>query len=67
MITPIIVLTNRTERENNIFIIAECNIYDNEDNIIQQLSRSPFNYPNTFSDIDIINSLKVNEYSIYFS
>lgn len=67
MITPIIVLTNRTERENNIFIIAECNIYDNEGNIIQQLSRSPFNYPNTFSDIDIINSLKVNEYSIYFS
>lgn len=50
----------------NISLIAECNEYDDNGIRKQQLSRSPFIYPNTMTDQDIIDVLKVNEYKIYF-
>lgn len=52
--------------DNTISLIAECNIYDENGIIINQLSRSPFTFPNTMSDEEIISSLQANEYSIYF-
>ena len=51
--------------DTTISLIAECNVYDNN-NRIEQLSRSPFSFPNTMSDEEIIISIQTNEYNIYF-
>ena len=50
--------------DGTISLIAECNGYENGVRIAQY-SRSPFNYPDTMTDQDIIDSLWLNEYSIY--
>lgn len=50
--------------EENTKLIAECNVYEGEV-LVQQLSRSPFVFPNTMTDEEIIDSLWLNEYSIY--
>jgi len=52
--------------DNMISVVAECNIYDENDVMIKQLSRSPFIFPNTMTDEEIITSIQANEYSIYF-
>lgn len=52
--------------DNMIFVIAECNVYDENNIRINQLSRSPFIFPNTMGDEEIINSIQTNEYKIYF-
>lgn len=52
--------------DNMISVIAECNVYNENGIRINQLSRSPFIFPNTMSDTEIINSIQTNEYSIYF-
>lgn len=49
---------------NEIHLIAEYNIYDG-DKIVQQLSRSPFIYPDTMTDNEIIADIMVNYYYIY--
>lgn len=48
-----------------IYLIAECNEYDGVVRT-QQLSRSPFVFPDTMTDEEIINTIKANEYKIYF-
>ncbi len=45
-------------------LIAECNGYENGVRVVQ-FSRSPFTFPDTMTDQDIIDSLWLNEYSIY--
>ncbi len=52
--------------DNMTSLIAECNIYDENNVLIKQLSRSPFIFPNTMTDAEIIDSIQTNEYSIYF-
>jgi hypothetical protein len=52
--------------DNMTSLIAECNMYDENNILIQQLSRSPFIFPNTMSDEEIITAIQTNEYSIYF-
>lgn len=52
--------------DNMTSLVAECNIYDKNNVLIKQLSRSPFIFPNTMSDEEIISSIQANEYSIYF-
>jgi len=52
--------------DNMNFVIAECNVYNSDNVRVQQLSRSPFIFPNTMSDEEIINSIQTNEYSNYF-
>ena len=52
--------------DNMTSLIAECNMYDDNNVMIKQLSRSPFIFPNTMSDEEIITSIQTNEYSIYF-
>jgi hypothetical protein len=52
--------------DNMTSVIAECNMYDENNILIQQLSRSPFIFPNTMSDAEIITTIQTNEYSIYF-
>lgn len=52
--------------DNTISLIAEVNIYDENNKLFQQLSRSLFTFPNTMTDEEIITSLKENEYNIYF-
>ena len=48
-------------------LIAECNEYDDDDDkLSQQFSRSPFTFSTSMSDTEIIDSIKINEYSIYF-
>jgi hypothetical protein len=62
----IIELFNKTADGNgNVNLIAECNGY--VDGVLKmQFSRSPFTYPDTMTDQEIIDSLRANEYSIYF-
>jgi hypothetical protein len=45
-------------------LIAECNGYENNVRVAQ-FSRSPFTYPDTMTDQDIIDYLWANEYIIY--
>lgn len=52
--------------DNMTSVIAECNIYDENNILIKQLSRSSFTFPNTMTDQEIIESLQGNEYNIYF-
>jgi len=47
-------------------IIAECNIRDENGSLLRQCSRSPFSFPLGTSDEDIIASLELNQYKIYF-
>jgi len=47
-------------------MIVECNEYDGNDKLVEQFSRSPFTFPTSMSDTEIIDSIKSNEYSIYF-
>lgn len=50
--------------DNEIHLIAEYNIYDG-DKLVQQLSRSPFVYPNTMTDEEIKADIMTNYYYIY--
>lgn len=52
--------------DNMTSLIAECNVYDENGVRTKQLSRSPFIFPNTMTDEEIITSIQANEYSIYF-
>jgi len=47
-----------------IHLIAEYNVYDG-DKVVQQLSRSPFVYPDTMTDEEIIADIQANYYYIY--
>lgn len=47
-----------------ISLIAEFNVYQ-DGRVIQQLSRSPFSYPDTMTDEEIIADIEVNHYNIY--
>lgn len=55
-----------SDGNGNISLIAECNDYNEVGVIVKQLSRSPFTYPEYMTDQEIIDSLKSNEYKIYF-
>lgn len=66
MIKKIELFEKQVFDENSISLIAECNMYDENEVNINQLSRSPFIFPNTMTDEEIINSLQINEYSIYY-
>jgi len=54
------------ETGENVHLIAECNLYNENGVFIKQFSRSPFVFPNTMTDEEIITSLTQNEYNIYF-
>lgn len=49
---------------NEIHLIAEYNLYQG-DRIIQQLSRSPFVYPDTMTNEEISEDIIANYYYIY--
>lgn len=50
--------------DGTVWVIAECNGYVN--GVFKtQFSRSRFVYPDTMTDQEIIDSLWLNEYSIY--
>ena len=49
---------------NEIHVIAEYNVYK-DGKIIQQLSRSPFVYPDTMTDEEISADIMANYYYIY--
>lgn len=58
-------LFEKTSDDVNQYLIAECNKY--QDGIrIAQYSRSPFVFPIEWTDDMIIESIRQNEYSIYF-
>jgi hypothetical protein len=60
-------IVSREIIDNESFMIIECNEYSHKkDNLINQLSRSPFRFPVEMTDSEIIEYLKMNEYSIYF-
>jgi hypothetical protein len=50
--------------DGTVWLIAECNVYENNVRTAQ-LSRSPFVFVDTMTDQEIIDSLWLNEYSIY--
>lgn len=45
-------------------LIAEYNLYNNGI-LVQQLSRSPFVYPSTMTDEEIIEDIRIKYYYIY--
>ncbi len=49
---------------NEIHLIAEYNLYEG-DRIVQQLSRSPFVFPDTMTDKEISQDIMTNYYYIY--
>lgn len=51
--------------DGTVWLIAECNVYENNVRIAQ-LSRSPFVFPDTMTDQEIIDYLISNEYSRYY-
>lgn len=57
-------LKDKISADGFINLIAECNKYEGEE-LVKQFSRSPFVFPDTMTDQDIIDSLSQNEYSIY--
>jgi hypothetical protein len=59
-------LKEKTTIDSEIHLIAECNVYNENNEMIRQCSRSPFVFPDTMTDAEIIESLQLNEYSIYF-
>jgi hypothetical protein len=59
-------LKEKTTIDSEIHLIAECNVYNENNEMIRQCSRSPFVFPDTMTDAEIIESLQTNEYSIYF-
>jgi hypothetical protein len=61
----IIELFEKTTVDGFIYLIAECNEYQGEIRI-KQFSRSPFVFPDTMTDQEIVDSIQQNEYKIYF-
>jgi hypothetical protein len=59
-------LKEKTTIDSQIHVIAECNVYNENNELIRQCSRSPFVFPDTMTDAEIIESIQLNEYSIYF-
>lgn len=49
-----------------VTLIAECNQYDDYGKLTRQFSRSPFTFPSSMTDEQIIASLRNNEYSGFF-
>lgn len=55
---------NYTDDGSFITLIAECNLYDDQENLIKQFSRSPFSYASGTLLEEIQNNL-TEVYSIY--
>jgi len=66
MRTRTIELVEKVISETEVTLIAECNEYDENQNVTNHLSRSEFTFPIEMTDSEIISSLQTNEYSIYF-
>lgn len=62
----VIELVEKQIIDGNINLVAECNLYNENGELIQQFSRSPFTYSETMTDEEIINDIKTNYYYIYF-
>jgi len=61
----VIELFEKQVSDGIVSVIAECNEY--LDGVrVNQLSRSPFTFPDTMTDQEIIDSIAANEYKIYF-
>jgi hypothetical protein len=60
----VIELKEKSVSGGYVNLIAECNKYE-DDVLVKQFSRSPFTFPDTVTDQDIIDSIAQNEYSIY--
>lgn len=50
----------------NVYLIAECNEYNDLGVRVQQLSRSPFTFQETLTDDEIKDLIRNGVYSIYF-
>lgn len=64
--TKTIDLVDKQVGETAITLIAECNMYNEEGKLVQQLSRTKFEFGLEETDETIIEFLKQNQYSIYF-
>lgn len=65
--TRIIELFEKTIVNDTVHLIAECNDYDDNGFLWNQLSRSPFAFPATMIDDDIKQAIQNGEYAIYFN
>lgn len=61
----IIEIVEREIIDGNTTVIAECNLYEN-DVMIRQYSRSPFLFEGEWTNEQIINHLRENDYRHYF-
>lgn len=58
-------IVEKVVKEMTIELIIECNKYENGVRV-EQCSRSPFVFSKELTDEEIIQSVKDNEYKIYF-
>ena len=66
MKTRMIEIADKQIIGSNIYVIVECNEYDQYARRINQFSRSEFVFPSTMTDEEIVTSIRNGEYSIYF-
>lgn len=66
MIKQINLIDKVNNNDGTISLIAECSLYYEDMTFSQHLSRSPFTFPDTMTDQEIVDSLMTNEYKIYF-
>ena len=59
-------LFERTSDELYQYLIAECNRYNEQNERIEQCSRSPFSFPLDWTDEMIIEQLTIGDYAKYF-
>jgi hypothetical protein len=65
--TRVIELVEKNVQDELLYLIAECNDYDQTGRRINQLSRSPFLFNAAMPDEDIIELIRIGAYSIYFN
>lgn len=64
--TRVIELVEKNVQSGMLYLIAECNDYDQAGLRINQLSRSPFAFDAALTDEEIIEQIRAGAYSIYF-
>ena len=58
-------IVEKVVKEMTVEVMVECNRYLNGI-LVEQCSRSPFVFSNELTDEEIIQSIRDNEYKIYF-
>lgn len=65
--TTVIEIVGSVITEESRKVMVECNVYDDNDVMVRQCSRSPFTFAPEATDEEIIDSLRYGDYAQYFA